>query len=262
MRTDTELIKSLAYQTKDITTDRALVGTVSEKGRADFVTSVDTGVQDFLERELLARYPGTQLLGEEGRRHEIDPNGAILILDPIDGTTNLIYDYRMSAVSLALCDGGEIVTGIVYNPFTEEMFTAEKSGGAYLNGVRIRVTTTKTVSESLIAIGTSPYEKERADRNFEVFKNIYKASLDIRRSGSAALDLYYVAVGRIDGFMEQNLKPWDFAAGMLILSEAGGVVTDYFGSAVNPLANSDILASNGFIHASSCGFGNSFAKKI
>lgn len=130
MRTDTELIKSLVYQTKGIITDRALAGAVREKGRADFVTSVDTGVQDFLGRELLARYSGTQLLGEKGHRHKIDPNGAIWILDPIDGTTNLIYDYRMSAVSLALCDGGEIVTGIVYNPFTDEMFTAEKGGGA------------------------------------------------------------------------------------------------------------------------------------
>ena len=248
MRIDMDFVKSLVYRTRDIINDKSLIRSVSQKGFADFVTSVDTGVQDMLERELSAVYPDIQLLGEEGERHRIDPSGDIWILDPIDGTTNLIYDYRMSAVSLALYSGGAIEAGIVYNPFTEEMFTAQKGCGAYLNGVRIHASSAGSVSEGLISIGTSPYEKERADRNFEVFKNIFKTSLDIRRSGSAALDLCYTAAARTDGYMEQNLKPWDFAVGMLILTEAGGTVTDYDGGEINPLKNSGVLASNGHIH--------------
>lgn len=248
MYIDTEKVQSLVYRAKDIIFDKALAHSVKEKGRADFVTAVDTEVQTMLERELHRLYPDIQLLGEEGARHLIDPDGSVWILDPVDGTTNLIYDYKMSAVSLALYSGGEVVLGIVYNPFTEEMFSAEKGKGAYLNGEMIRVSQAASVSEGLISIGTSPYEKERADRNFEVFKNIFKSSLDIRRSGSAALDLCYLAAGRTDGYMEQNLKPWDFAAGMLILSEAGGTATDYTGDPLNPLENSDVLASNGKIH--------------
>ncbi|MCH5211099.1 MAG: inositol monophosphatase [Oscillospiraceae bacterium] len=245
---DINLLKELVYRTKDIITDKMLIKSVNEKGFADFVTAVDTGVQNMLEHELAALYPDIQFMGEEGEHHKIDPSGKVWILDPIDGTTNLIYDYKMSAVSLALYAGGDIIAGIVYNPFTNEMFTAEKGKGAYLNGERIHVSSADTISKSMISIGTSPYEKERADRNFDIFKNIFKASLDIRRSGSAALDLCYVASGRTDGYMEQNLKPWDFAAGMLILSEAGGMITDYNTNPVNPLKNSDVLASNGLIH--------------
>lgn len=248
MQIDMDLVKTLVYRTKDIITDKSLIKSVNEKGLADFVTAVDTSVQDMLEKELSALYPDIQFIGEEGENHLTDMPGAVWILDPVDGTTNLIYDYRMSAVSLALYADGEIVIGIVYNPFTEEMFTAKKGDGAYLNGQRIHVSSAETVSKSLISIGTSPYEKERADRNFEVFKNIFKASLDIRRSGSAALDLCYVSAGRTDGYMEQNLKPWDFAAGILILNEAGGKVTDYSGNPINPLKNADVFASNGLIH--------------
>ena len=170
------------------------------------------------------------------------------ILDPIDGTTNLIHDYRMSAVSLAFYDGREVVFGAVYNPFTEELFTAEKGKGAFLNGKLIRCTETQAIGSCLAAIGTAPYYKEEAAQNFERFQKVFLACQDIRRSGSAALDLCYVACGRIDAYFERHLKPWDYAAGLLLVWEAGGCVTDWQGKALDVTRRNDVLATNGRVH--------------
>lgn len=238
------LIKDL----KPLLMNRDLSGSVTEKGRADFVTAVDTSVQEKLGAELSRLYPDIGFMGEEGEHKDIDLSGKIWILDPVDGTTNLIHDYRMSAVSLGLLDKGEPVMGIVYNPFTEELFCAEKGHGAYLNGEKITVSTADKLHDALIAFGTSPYDRELADVNFSMIKETYLRSGDIRRSGSAALDLVYTACGRIDGFFERNLKPWDYCAGICIVNEAGGTVTNMHGGAVTFDRNSDILASNGKIH--------------
>ncbi len=245
---DTELLQELIRGVKPIITDRTLAAEVNEKGLDDFVTTVDTGVQAYLEKKLAELYPKIQFMGEEGARRSVDPNGAVWIIDPVDGTTNLIHDYRASAVSAGLYVKGEAVIGIVYDPFKEEMFAAEKGCGAYLNGRRIAVSGAGCVADSLIAVGTSPYEKELADKNFEIFKRVFKASQDIRRSGSAALDLCCIAAGRTDGYFERNLKPWDFAAGLVIVSEAGGRVTDYGKNKIFPLKNADVFATNGIIH--------------
>ncbi|MDO5398310.1 MAG: inositol monophosphatase [bacterium] len=242
-----EIIK-LIRELKPVLMNRDLSSSVTEKGRADFVTAVDTSVQAKLSEELLRLYPDTGFMGEEGEHKAVDLSGKIWILDPVDGTTNLIHDYRMSAVSLGLLDGGEPVMGIIYNPFTEELFCAEKGRGAYLNNDIINVSSEAHIRNALIAFGTSPYDRQLADVNFRMIKEAYLRSGDIRRSGSAALDLAYTACGRIDGFFERNLKSWDYCAGICIVNEAGGKVTNMHGGAVTFDKNSDILASNGKIH--------------
>lgn len=239
-----ELIK----ETKRIAEDSRSAHDVTVKGLADFVTKVDTGIQEFLRRRLAEMYPDIQFMSEEKNNSEINFSGRVWILDPIDGTTNLIHDYRMSAVSLALADNGEPVMGIVYNPFTEELFTAQKGRGAFLNGEPIHVTDTDTLAGALVNVGTSPYYKDMADANFEIIKSFFVKCEDIRRSGSAALDLCYIACGRTDGYFERRLKPWDHAAGTVILREAGGCVTDMAGGAPGYTAPADICASNGKIH--------------
>ena len=165
-------------------------------------------------------------------------------LDPVDGTTNLIHDYRASVISLALMQKGSVVLGMIYNPYTDELFSAQKGEGSYCNGQKIEVSGAETMEKCLIAIGTSPYYKEMAEENFKVFQAIFKDCQDIRRSGSAALDLAYVACGRIEAYFERNLKIWDYAAGMLLVREAGGQVTDYRGNDADTEMISNITAAN------------------
>lgn len=246
MDIDINEITKMIRETRPIIMRRGIH--IREKGFADFVTEVDTGVQAFLKERLGERYPEIQFLGEEGAKERIDYSRPVWILDPIDGTTNLIYDFGMSAVSLALYYGEGGALGIVYNPFHEELFTAKRGEGAYLNGRRIHVSEAQSLHESLIGIGTSPYEKELAEDNFRVFLEVYKRSLDIRRTGSAAIDLCYTACGRLDGYFERNLKPWDYGAGAVILREAGGCVTDLDGNGPDIRGNCSIAATNGAIH--------------
>ena len=238
----------LIRQTKPIALDSGSAHDVEVKGLADFVTTVDKRIQEFLRQHLAEMYPDVQFMSEEKDNSDIDYSGRVWVLDPIDGTTNLIHDFKMSAVSLALVDNGVPVFGIVYNPFTDELFSAKRGEGAYLNGSPIRVTAAPELSQSLVLVGTSPYRKELADVNFDIIKRLFIASEDIRRCGAAALDLCYLACGRADGFFERDLKPWDYAAGVAILREAGGMVTDFDGNEPSYRVPSDILASNGKIH--------------
>ncbi len=242
-----ELIE-LVKETKAIALDRNSAHNVSVKGLADFVTKVDTAVQEFMRVRLKELYPDIQFMSEEKDNKDIDHTGKVWILDPIDGTTNLIHDFKMSAVSLGLVDNGVPVMGIVYNPFTDELFSAHSGHGAFLNGRPIHVTSAASLADSLVLVGTSPYRKDLADVNFDIIKRLYIASEDIRRGGSAALDLCYVACGRAEGFFERNLKPWDYAAGIAILREAGGMATVFSGNEPSYSVPSDILASNGIIH--------------
>lgn len=217
---------------------------ITVKGAADYVTQVDVHVQEFLRGRLEQEWPEIQFMGEESDNSDVDPDGAFWILDPVDGTTNLIHGFMHSAISLGLCEGGQIVCGVIYQPFTSELFSARKGHGAFLNGVPIRVSEARDMSECLISVGTTPYEHEYADRNFEIFKKIFLDCQDIRRIGSAAIELAYVACGRIDAFFEMNLKPWDFAAGIILIKEAGGTVTDFEGQDPVPWRNCHILGSN------------------
>ncbi|MBR0366206.1 MAG: inositol monophosphatase, partial [Clostridia bacterium] len=218
-----ELIK-LIKETKPMATDRSSAHDVTVKGVADFVTGVDMGIQAFMRRRLGELFPDIQFMSEEKDNAGIDFGGRVWILDPIDGTTNLIHDYKMSAISLGLLENGAPTIGVVYNPFTDELFYASHGEGAFLGGEPIHATAADTLARSLISVGTSPYRKDLADVNFDLIKRFYIASEDIRRGGSASLDLCYIAAGRTDGFFERDLKPWDYAAGIAILREAGGVV--------------------------------------
>lgn len=240
-----EIVKA----TKGIVTDRQAAHKVTEKGLADYVTQVDMGVQEFVRKKLMEVTPDIQFMAEESKDKHFNEEKRAWILDPIDGTTNLIHDYKQSAVSLGLFDGGEIVMGVVYNPFTEELFYGEKGKGAYLNGARLFVQKTEDLGHCLVSVGTSPYDKEAlAAKNFELFQRIFMKCEDIRRGGAASLDLCYVAAGRTDAYFERNLKPWDYAAGSVILKEAGGKVTTFTGEALVFQKPCDVLATNGCIH--------------
>ncbi len=248
MKINTEETIQLIYQTKPLIMNHVNAQKITVKGPADFVTAIDIAVQDFLKKELFDRYPEIQFMGEEDHMASIDPEQPAWILDPIDGTTNLIYDFHHSAVSLGYYEDHQIQFGVIYNPFTEELFYAALGQGAYLNGEKLAVSDKKELKDSLIAVGTSPYEKHRAQENFQLFQKLFENSLDIRRVGAASLDLAYIACGRLDAYVERNLKPWDYAAGTIILTEAGGKISDYQGNALNYCINQDIAATNGRIH--------------
>lgn len=228
--------------------DRNAAAKIQMKGVSDFVTEVDFRVQQFMKEQLEKAYPDVQFMSEEKDNMEIDFERSIWVLDPVDGTTNLIHDYRQSAISLALLEKGETVCGMIYQPYTQEMFFAEKGKGAYVNGERIYVSEVNSMGEALISIGTSPYYPKLAEENFSIFYEILKDSQDIRRSGSAAIDLALVACGRIDAYFEQRLKLWDYAAGILLVKEAGGQISDYQGHAVTHELVEDIVAGNPKIH--------------
>lgn len=247
MNVDFQAVVELVRRTKPLILNEDKVHQVTVKGLADYVTQVDFSVQKHLTEELARLYPDIQFLGEEGQKHALDWTRPVWILDPVDGTTNLIHDFQESCVSLGLWDGRELVFGCVYNPFHEELFTAVKGQGAYLNGRKMTVSDRPDLRHSLIMVGTSPYEKNRADEVFDKMKRLFVASEDIRRSGSAAIDLCTVACGRADGFFEYNLKPWDYAASAAIIMEAGGSVTGLDGKPIFPGENAAVVASNGHI---------------
>lgn len=244
---DYKLVKQIVRQASKLFTDRESAGRIKEKGMCDFVTAVDEAVQNFIQKELQLLYPDILFMGEESTEASIDMNRLVWVLDPVDGTTNLIHDYKNSAISLALLDKKEVVAGITYDPYLDEMYFAEKGKGAYLNEQPIRVSNAKSISESLIAIGTSPYYKNEAADNFKTFEKIYMDCQDIRRTGSAALDLAHIACGRIEGYLEKKLKIWDFAAGALIVREAGGCVFDYEGNDRTMEPIGDVVAGNGSV---------------
>lgn len=242
---DIQRIICLVKETKGIITDRDMASHVKEKGVADYVTQVDVAVQDFLKKELHTLAPEIQFLGEETGLQRMDAD-SYWILDPVDGTTNLMHDYQHSVVSLALSRQKKIVMGIVYDPFHDELFSAVKGGGSFLNGNLIRVSSAHKLSETIIGVGTA--KRELAKENFSRFLKVYENSQDIRRLGSAALELAYTACGRQGGYFEAYLNPWDYAAGMLLVQEAGGKVTDWNGKALDPAQGCQVIGTNGQIH--------------
>lgn len=189
------------------------------KGEADFVTKVDYGVSNFLQKELSKMYPEIGFMSEEETLENLSSKR--WILDPIDGTTNLVFDYKMSSISLALFWENRIIFGIVYNPFSAEVFTAQKGKGAFLNNNPIHIID-REIKDSLIEFGAGSTCKEETDLAFENAKLIFRSCLDLRRVCSSALVIAYIAAGRLNGYFEKRLKPWDYAAASLILTEAGG----------------------------------------
>ncbi len=212
-----------------------------KEGDHNPVTVYDKKIQAFLQEQLYSLCPSAGFLGEEGDT-SCDVNGLYWVVDPIDGTSNFIHDYRQSTVSIALYEGETPVLAVVANPYQNEVFTAEKGKGAYVNGKPIRVSK-RPVESALIGFGTTPYERKFADFTFEAAKRAYLPVRDIRRSGSAALDLAHIACGRLDGFFEARLSFWDFAAGRLLIEEAGGVASDFAGAPL-PRQRSSVLAGN------------------
>ena len=191
-----------------------------KEGHANFVTSVDKAVEDYLFVELPRLVPGSLFIGEE-QENDALTDAPTWVIDPVDGTTNLIHDCHWSAFSIALLENKTPVIGIVYHPWSGEMYWARIGGGAQLCGRPIRAAQHPFPS-ALVAFGTSPYHAELAEASLRTALTFLQRCADIRRGGSAALDLAYVACGRLDVYFELTLKPWDFAAGALLVTEAGG----------------------------------------
>ena len=228
--------------------DPDAVHTVTPKSRTDFVTNVDLIVQNTLRGQLERLAPAVQFLGEEGEKAVIDPRRPFWILDPVDGTTNLIHQFQHSAISLALAEGGQVVFGVVYHPYTQECFTARRGSGAFRNGHPIRVSGTNSLADSLLSAGTVPGRRDLADRSFCQMRALYDRCQDIRRTGCASLDLCWVACGRLEGYVELSLQPWDYAAGLLLVEEAGGKVTTPDGMPLSLMEGGAVLASNQILH--------------
>ena len=228
--------------------ERGAVHEIHAKTRTDFVTDVDVRVQETLAARLAELLPEVQFMGEEQDNSAIDVTRPFWVLDPVDGTTNLIRALRHSAVSLGLCDGGAVVFGVVFNPYADELFTARLGGGAYMNGRPIHVTRAASLAESLVYAGTAPGHREWTDLVFRDLKRIYERSLDLRRSGCASLDICDVACGRLDAYEERYLCPWDYAAGSLIVAEAGGRATNCDGAAPDLINGGSFVCSNGLVH--------------
>jgi myo-inositol-1(or 4)-monophosphatase len=220
---------------------------VSLKGPADFVSTADERTERILIQELSRTRPGYGFLVEETGVIEGRDKTHRFVIDPLDGTTNFLHGIPHFAISIALEREGQLVSAVVYNPVVDEMFTAEKSHGAYLNNKRLRVAARKSLNESLIATGI-PFRGRGGHETFqEELAPIMASTSGVRRFGSAALDLAWVAAGRFDAFWERGLAPWDVAAGILLVREAGGMVSDLAGRE-RALESGDILVANDTLH--------------
>lgn len=220
--------------------------THEKNGAADLVTKYDVAVQAFLQKELLALVPEAGFLGEEGEHETLDKPW-VFVVDPIDGTTNFVRHMHHSNIAVALVHEGCVAYGVVYNPFTEEMFAARRGGGAFLNGRPIHVSD-RDMSHAITLCGSTIYDRRFTDRSFSLMRRLYDLGLDFRRFGSAELDVCYVACGRAEVFFECRLSPWDYAAGSLILTEAGGKITRLDGSPIDPYRGGSVWATNGICH--------------
>ena len=245
-------IKDIIRAVKDagkLITDKAENLGIRKKGDSDFVTDFDLSVQNFLKERLLLLCPEIGFLAEEEPESALAADKPFWVLDPIDGTMNFIRKLGLSAISLALVENGETVIGVVYNPFSGELFSAERKKGAFLNGERICVSDKSELSDALAAVGTSPYYKPKTAECFDIYREFFLRCIDIRRLGSAALDICYVAAGRFDLYYEYILSIWDYSAARLILNEAGGKITNTDGLATLSEKKSPIVASNGALHS-------------
>ncbi len=217
----------------------------SEKTEISIVTETDKECEKIILDKILGAFPDHSILSEES--DAIEGSHHRWIIDPIDGTTNFAHTFPASCVSIAYEEEGAVMMGAIYEPFRDEMFFAAKGAGSFLNGKRIFVSETKSLSHSLMATGFPYDRKERIDDYLAMIKTVLLLTHDIRRVGAAALDMCYVACGRFDGYWEANIEAWDKAAGMLIVTEAGGQVSDYSGNPMT-LKGRQNVATNGLIH--------------
>ena len=220
---------------------------VSLKGPANFVTAADRRAEQILREELMTARPGYSFLGEEGGRHEGSDKTHCWIVDPLDGTTNFLHGIPHFAISIALQREGVLVAGVIYNPARDELFIAERGKGAFLNDQRLRVASRRALEDCVIACGLPHIGRGNLDLARAELTSVMGRVAGLRRFGAASLDLGYVAAGRFDGYWERNLAPWDIAAGMLMIREAGGVVSGIQGKD-DPLATGHVVAGNEIIH--------------
>lgn len=219
---------------------------IAYKGENNLVTEVDRLSENTIIGVIKASFPSHGIFAEE-RGKSSSESDYLWIIDPLDGTTNYAHTYPVFSVSIALQIKGTLVLGVVYDPLREELFSAELGSGAYLNEKSIKVSAVRTVKESLLCTGFTHENEWMVEENLIHFANFIKRAQAVRRDGSAALDLCYVACGRYDGFWELGLNPWDTAAGSLILKEAGGKITDFNGREFS-IYSEELLATNGIIH--------------
>ncbi len=218
---------------------------VRHKGERDLVTDVDEEAEHAIVAEIRRAFPHDRILAEEGTTGGDDPH-RLWLIDPLDGTTNYAHGYPVFAVSIALEIDGVVQVGVVSQPVLGELFTAIRGRGAHLNGRPIRVSETGELRSSLLCSGF-PYERAEIPRALAAWSALVLRAQAVRRDGAAAIDLCYVAAGRFDGFWERTLKPWDLAAGGLIVAEAGGRLTNYHGARFD-IREGEVLATNGRIH--------------
>jgi myo-inositol-1(or 4)-monophosphatase len=214
---------------------------VHTKDRNDFVTEVDKKAEQEIIYILRKAYPDHSILAEESGAHQ--GNDYQWIIDPLDGTTNFLHGFPQFAVSIALRHKGRLEQGVVYDPLRQELFTASRGGGAMLNDRRIRVTSRKTLDGALLGTGFPFKSQQHLETYLDMFRALFPHTAGIRRPGSAALDLSYVAAGRLDGFWEIGLNIWDMAAGVLLIQEAGGLSSDFVGGS-NHLESGNLVAGN------------------
>jgi myo-inositol-1(or 4)-monophosphatase len=219
---------------------------VSMKGPANFVSLADKRAEEMLYTDLNKARPGYGFLGEEGGNREGTDKSHTWIVDPLDGTTNFLHGIPQFAVSIGLAREGQVIAGLIYNPANDELYMAEKGSGAFLNDTRLRVAGRKQLNECVIACGLPHIGRG----DFELSRNEMAALqpkvAGLRRFGAASLDLAFVAAGRLDGYWERNLQPWDVAAGLILIKEAGGTVGDINGGDV--LTTGNVVAGNEFVH--------------
>ena len=223
--------------------DMAELHVDSKGGHGNFVTEYDKKVQQRLKEGLAGIMPDVNFIGEEGSSQKFSTTGRFFIVDPIDGTTNFIRDLHASCISVALVVDGKAELGVIYNPYLDEMYTARLGHGAFCNGRRLHVSS-EPIENALVIFGTAPYREDLCEKSFRLAYAYCRKAVDVRRTGSAALDLCAVAAGRADLFFELSLAPWDFAAGKLIVEEAGGIVSDIDGNELTYDRNHSVLARN------------------
>ena len=218
---------------------------ITKDGYANFVTVFDIRVQEFLIQRIREQIPSAQFIAEEqDNDSDVLQSDWCFVIDPIDGTTNFIHDFRFYCISVAVFSHGEPIFGAIYNPYLKEYFHAGRGMGAYLGDRRITVSDTP-LENALVAFGTSPYYRDTlADTTFSLLRELFMQTSDVRRCGSAALDLAYLAAGRVDAFFEMRLSPWDFAAGYVLITEAGGRISTLDGAPLDFSKKQPILASN------------------
>lgn len=224
-----QVITDLVKEAAQFVFDDTLRSEINMKGAADYVTAVDLKISNFIKEKLRELTPEIGFMSEEEDGEIAEKRW---ILDPIDGTTNLVYGYNMSSVSLAYYNGKEVEFGVIFNPYNGDLFTCKRGEGVYYNGEKLKKPEDRDLENCLIEFGAGSTKKQFTDESFALGKEVFRNCLDIRRICSSALAIAYVAAGKINGYFERNIKPWDYAAATLMLEECGAVSSDWDGNPV------------------------------